>query len=230
MTAHSGPPAATAGEEASGGPWYRRRAWLVSGALVAVVAVAVIADRPQHSSRPGQISADSRVMSQVNADVGPCSQALSKSFTILGDLTAHTLTPSQVNEVPGRLRHDQAACSLVDASIYQLSTIDVPSSASGRDVGRVVSTVTLWATSDAVSAIEQIQALSPTPPTAPPGHSWAMTSSSSPMIAPWPSPSWGPLEPSSRRSCRPSVSPRCRRPLPRPCPGRRPGPARAGTA
>ncbi len=163
MTAHSGAPATTAGEEASGGPWYRRRAWLVSGALVAVVAVAVIADRPQHSSRPGQISGDSRVMSQVNADVRPCSQALSKSFTILGDLTAHTLTPAQVNEVPGRLRQDQAACSLADASIYQLSTIDVPSSASGRDMGRVVSTVTLWATSDAVSAIDQIRALSSDP-------------------------------------------------------------------
>jgi hypothetical protein len=163
MTAHSGAPATTAGEEASGGPWYRRRAWLVSAALVAVVAVAVIADRPRHSSRPGQISADSSVMSQVNADVGPCSHALSKSFAIYRGLAAHTLGPSQLSQVPGLLRHHQAACSLADDSIYQLSTIDVPSSASGRDMGRVVSTVTLWATSDAVSAIEQIRALSSDP-------------------------------------------------------------------
>jgi hypothetical protein len=156
-------PTTTVGEEVSGGPWYRRRAWLVSAVLVAVVGVTVLADLPQHTSRSRQISDDSTVMSRVNMDVAPCSDALGKSFTIYRNLTAHALTPSQSEQVPGLLRGDQAACSLADDSIYQLSTIDVPGSASGRDMGRVVSTVTLWATSDAVSAIEQIQALDSNP-------------------------------------------------------------------
>ncbi len=156
-------PTTTAGEEVSGGPWYRRRAWLVSVALVAVVGVAVIADLPQHTSRSRQISDDSTVMSRVNTDVAPCSRALGKAFTIYRNLTAHTLTPSQLGQVPGLLRDEQAACSLADDSTYQLSTIDVPGSPSSRDMARVVSTVTLWATSDAVAAIEQIQALDANP-------------------------------------------------------------------
>jgi len=148
---------------AKGSPWYKRRAWLVTVALVAVVGVTVVTDLPQHSSRSGQISDDSSVMTQVNTDVGPCSYAVSESLTIYRDVSNHTLTPAQAGQVPGLLRDDQAACSFTDDSVYQLSTIDVPGSPSGRDVGQVVSTVTLWVTSDALSAIEQIQALDANP-------------------------------------------------------------------
>ena len=152
-----------AGGPVKGSPWYKRRAWLVSVALILVVGVTVLTDLPQHSSRLGQITDDTSVMTQLNNDVGPCSYAVGESFTIYRDLRAHTLTPAQSRQVPGLLRNDQAACSLTDDSIYQLSTIDVPGSASGHDVRQVVSTVTLWATSDALSAIEQIQALDSNP-------------------------------------------------------------------
>jgi hypothetical protein len=152
-----------AGGPVKGSPWYKRRAWLVSVALILVVGVTVLTDLPQHSSRSGQITDDTSVMTQLNTDVGPCSYAVGESFTIYRDLRGHTLTPAQSKQVPGLLRDDQAACSFTDDSIYQLSTIDVPGSASGRDVGQVVSTVTLWATSDALSAIEQIQALDSNP-------------------------------------------------------------------
>ena len=49
---------------------------------------------------------------------------------------------------------------------YQLSTVEVPNSAAGKHLGQLVSTVTLWATSDALSAIEEIQTLSSDPTTA----------------------------------------------------------------
>ncbi len=152
-----------AGGPVKGSPWYKRRAWLVSVALILVVGVTVLTDLPQHSSRSGQITDDTSVMTQLNTDVGPCSYAVGESITIYRDLRAHTLTPAQSRQVPGLLRDDQAACSFTDDSVYQLSTIDVPGSASGRDVGQVVSTVTLWATSDALSAIEEIQALDSNP-------------------------------------------------------------------
>jgi hypothetical protein len=51
----------------------------------------------------------------------------------------------------------------MDDSIYQLSTITVPGSGSGRDLGQLVGTVTLWATADALSAIEQVQVLDTDP-------------------------------------------------------------------
>ena len=158
MTASSGAPT-TVENNVGETPWYKRRAWLVAAVLVAVVSITVVTDLPQNSSRSGQISDDSTVMSQVNEDVGPCSYAVSESFTIYRDLTGHTLTPSEANQVPGLLRDDQTACSFTDDSIYQLSTIDVPGSPSGKEMGQLVSTVTLWATSDALSAIEQIQVL-----------------------------------------------------------------------
>jgi hypothetical protein len=165
VTAPSAPPATAYGSdpEAQGSPWYRRRAWLVAVALVVVVLVTVLTDLPQHTSRSGQITDDTSVMSQVNADVEPCSYALGESFIIYRDLSAHTLTPSEAKQAPGLLRDDQDACSFTDDSIYQLSTIDIPGSASGRYVGQAVSTVTLWATSDALSAIEQIQVLESNP-------------------------------------------------------------------
>ena len=56
------------------------------------------------------------------------------------------LPSSEQRQVPGLLTDDQAACSFTDDSIYQLSTITVPGSGSGRDLGQLVGTVTLWAT------------------------------------------------------------------------------------
>ena len=164
MTAPGNAPPTVADEEGvSSSPWYKSRAWLVTVVLVAVVAVTVATDLPGHASRSGAITNDSKVMTYVNQDVGPCSSAVGKSFTIYGDLLGHTLTASEAHQVPGLLRDDQAACSLTDDSIYQLSTIDVPGSASGRDIGELVRTVTVWATSDALSTIEQIRTLDSDP-------------------------------------------------------------------
>jgi hypothetical protein len=136
---------------------------LVGGGLVALIAITVLTDLPQHASRPAEIAGDRSVMTQVNTDVGPCSYALGESLTIYGDLRAHSLTGSESALVPGLLRDDQTACSFTNESIYQLSTIEVPGSRAGKDLGQLVNSVTLWATSDALSAIEQIQTLSSHP-------------------------------------------------------------------
>jgi hypothetical protein len=127
--------------------------------LTLVLAVVVLTDLPQDSSRSAQISNDTSVMSEVNGDIGPCSYALGESFNIYRDLYARSLTEAEQRQVPGLLTDDQAACSFTDDSIYQLSTITVPGSGSGRDLGQLVGTVTLWATADALSAIEQVQVL-----------------------------------------------------------------------
>jgi hypothetical protein len=103
------------------------------------------------------------VVSQVNENVGPCSFALSESFTIYDDLATGSLTPSERGEVPSLLNDDQSACSFTDNSIYNLSTMDVPGGAYGNDLGQIVSVVTLWATSDALAGIEEIQVLETTP-------------------------------------------------------------------
>jgi hypothetical protein len=158
VTAPSGTAPATAA--APRGPrWYWRKSAVVPAVVVVVLAITVLTDLPQHTSRSAEISGDRTVMSQINGDVGPCSYALGETFTIYAGLTAHSLTRSELGQAPGLLRDDQVACSFTDDSVYQLSTIEVPGSSAGKDLGQLVSTVTLWATSDALSAIEQVQTL-----------------------------------------------------------------------
>jgi hypothetical protein len=157
-------PTGTVADAAAGtSRWHKSGAWLVSAALVVVVAAIVALDLPGRTSRSQQVSADAGVMTQVNQDVAPCSAAVGQSFTMYLELSSRTLPPTKAQQMPGLLRDGQTACSLRGDGIYQLSTIDVPGSASGRDLSQLVKTVTVWATSDAVSAIGQIQALGADP-------------------------------------------------------------------
>jgi hypothetical protein len=143
--------------------WHKSGAWLVSAVMVAIVAAIVVLDLPGHPSRSRQIAADVKVVSQVNQDVAPCSNAVGESFTVYLELSSRSLSPSKAQEVPALLQDSQVACSVRGDGTYQLSTIDVPGSASGRDLAQLVRTVTVWATSDAVGAIGQIQALDADP-------------------------------------------------------------------
>jgi hypothetical protein len=141
-------------------PFYKRRSAVVTAVIVVILLVTVITDLPQHTSLAAQYTDDRSVMQQVNADVGPCAFAANESFTIYADQKAHTLSQSDLSRVPGLLRDDQTACSFTSDSIYELSSdVEVPGSSSGKPLGQMVGTVTLWATSDALSAIESIQTL-----------------------------------------------------------------------
>ena len=144
--------------------FFKRRSVIVTAVVVVVVAVTVVTDLPEHASIASQISTDKAVVQEVNADVGPCAYAANESFTIYADLKANSLSQSDISRVPGLLRDDQTACSFTSDSIYELtSDVDVPGSSSGKPLGEMVGTVTLWATSDALSAIESIQTLSNDP-------------------------------------------------------------------
>jgi hypothetical protein len=141
-------------------PFYKRRSVVVTAVVVVIVVVTVITDLPQHTSLAAQYTDDRSVMQQVNADLAPCSFAANESFTIYSDHKAHSLSQSDISRVPGLLNDDQTACSFTSESIYELSSdVEVPGSSSGKPLGQMVGTVTLWATSDALSAIESIQTL-----------------------------------------------------------------------
>lgn len=144
-------------------PWYRRKSFVVPAVSAVVLAAIVVSDLPQPNSRAAEISSSASVVSQVNDNVGPCSFALAESFTIYRDLVAGSLSPSEQSQAPSLLNDDQSACSFTDNSIYDLSTMDVPGGAYGNDLGQLVSVVTLWATSDALAAIEEIQVLEAAP-------------------------------------------------------------------
>ncbi len=143
-------------------PWYRRRAFLVCVGVVVVVAVAVITDLPTPTSRASDIQAESAVISEINADVAPCVFSVHEALMLYADESG-TLSAAHRAQIPGLLRDDQTACSYTNANIFDLSDIDLLGTPAGKQVGQAVNTATVWATSDALAAIEAVQTLTTNP-------------------------------------------------------------------
>jgi hypothetical protein len=139
--------------------WYRRRATLVVVAVAAVVAVTVVTDLPVPTSRASDISSEQGVMSELNPDLAPCAFAVHEALRIWGAQSAHALSVTDQAESASLLRDDQNACSFTNQSIFDLSNIEVPGSPAGKDMGDLVATSILWTTSDALKAVEAVQAL-----------------------------------------------------------------------
>ncbi len=147
----------------SGVQWWKRRSVFVSLMVAAVVAATVLTDLPQHASLALQASDDVSTMKTVNGYLNSCSYAVKQTFTIYRDERAHSLSPSDRGEVPGLLSGDEAACTFTNDDIYELSSVEVPGTKAERDLQRLVSVVTTWATSDAAAAIGAIETLSSSP-------------------------------------------------------------------
>jgi len=139
--------------------WYRRRWVLVTVGVVAVVVVSVLVDLPRPTTVSQDVSAQTSVMNEVNGDVAGCAYAIRETFTIYQDMKTGALSASDRSRVPTLLRDDQTACSFTNSSIFDLSDVEPPGSPAGKKIGQTVSVVTLWATSDALAAIEDVQAL-----------------------------------------------------------------------
>jgi len=139
--------------------WYRRRWVLVTAGVVAVVVVSVLVDLPRPTTVPQDISTQTSVMNEINSDVAGCAYAVRETFTIYQDMKTGALSASDRSQVPTLLRDDQTACSFTNSSIFDLSNVEPPGSPAGKKIGQTVSVVTLWATSDALAAIEDVQAL-----------------------------------------------------------------------
>jgi hypothetical protein len=139
--------------------WYRRRWVLVTAGVVAVVVISVLVDLPRPTTLPQDVSAQTSVMNEVNGDVAGCAYAVRESFTIYQDMKTGSLSASDRSQVPTLLRDDQTACSFTNSSIFDLSSVEPPGSPAGKKIGQTVNVVTLWATSDALAAIEDVQTL-----------------------------------------------------------------------
>jgi hypothetical protein len=142
-----------------GRPWYRRRSVLVGGAVLVVLVITVLTDLPVSTSRAQDVASERSVMQEVNSDIAPCALAVHQALGIWSLQAAHTLTASQRAGTPGLLSDDQSACSFTNESIYDLTNIEVPGSPAGKEIGELVATATLWTTSDALHAIEDVQTL-----------------------------------------------------------------------
>ena len=132
------------------GPWYRRRGVVLGACVAVVLVITVITDLPSHASRATNIASSNAVVKEVNTDISPCVFAANEAFTIYGYQVHKSLTASDRANVPALLNDDQTACSFTNDSIFSLSDIEVPGSSAGKQLGNIVSSVTLWTTSDAL--------------------------------------------------------------------------------
>jgi hypothetical protein len=139
--------------------WYKRPWVLVTAAVVALVAASVVVDLPGKTTTAQDTAAQTSLMNEINGDISGCAYAVRETFTIYQDSRTGGLTTSDRSRVPSLLRDDQTACSFTSSSIYDLSNVEVPGSPAGKSIEQVVNVDTLWATSDALAAIEDIQFL-----------------------------------------------------------------------
>ncbi len=143
--------------------WYKR-AWVLAGAAVAAVVIASVAvDLPSHTTPATDTADQTAIMQQINGDIDGCAYGVKETFTIYQDLKKGSLSPSDEAEAPSMMRDDQTACSFTSSEIYDLSNVEGTGTPAGKNIGNVVNVVTLWATSDALGAIEDIQTLSTDP-------------------------------------------------------------------
>jgi hypothetical protein len=124
-----------------------------------IVLITVLSDLPVSTSRAEDITAERSVMSEVNADLGPCALGVHQAIGIWNLQAAHALTAADRAPTPGLLGDDQTACSFTSESIFDLTNIEVPGTQAGKDLGQMIATATLWTTSDSLQAIEDVQTL-----------------------------------------------------------------------
>ena len=143
--------------------WYRRGWVLAAAAVVVLIVASVLVDLPTHTTAATDTADQTAIMKQINTALAGCSFGVKETFTIYQQQRAGTLSASDRSLTPSLLRDDQSACSFTSSSIYDLSNVQGTGTAAGKDIGLVVDVATLWATSDALAAIEDIQTLSTDP-------------------------------------------------------------------
>jgi hypothetical protein len=157
--ATDGSPDAVAARE----PWYRRRTFLFAGAIVVVLAIAVVTDLPTPTTHAADLASASAFVREVNTDLRPCGFALLEAYGWRKDQLRGSLSPSQRALVPQFLSDDAVACSYVDPSVLDLTSLESPETTAARPIGQVVATATVWVTGDALGAIEAIEELRTNP-------------------------------------------------------------------
>jgi hypothetical protein len=143
--------------------WQRRRGLAIAAVAVIILLITVLTDLPTSTSRAEDISAERSVMTEVNDDLSPCAFSLNQAIGIWKLEDAHQLTAADRAPTPGLLSDDQSACSFTNEGIYDLSNIQVPGTPAGKRLGQMVGIATLWTTSDALRAIEDVQTLMANP-------------------------------------------------------------------
>ncbi len=155
-----------AGTEATDGdgpaprePWYRRRAVLLGAGIAVVLAIAVVTDLPTSQSHATNVAAANSFVKEVNEDLRPCDYAIQEAYTFRHEQLDGTLSALNRANLASQLNDDVVACSYVDPSVTDLTSLDSPGTTVAQPLGQMLATATLWVASDAQEAIGTIQSL-----------------------------------------------------------------------
>jgi hypothetical protein len=151
------------GDAATPVPWYRRRGVLLGASIAVVIAIAVITDLPTPQSHTSNVAAANAFMREVNSDLRPCDYAVLEAYTFRQEQLDRTLSDVNRTHLGSQLNDDEIACSYVDPSVTDLTSLDSPGTTVAQPLGQMLATVTLWVASDAQEAIGTIQSLSTDP-------------------------------------------------------------------
>jgi hypothetical protein len=140
--------------------WYRRPWFLLTVALVVIVAVSVIVDLPGRMTPKADAASQNASIKEINTDLAECSFAVKESFSFYNEDVAGTLTASDLTQVPALLVGDQTACSFASQPVYDLTNnLQIDDTKAGIHINHMLTAVEQWITNNALAAIEDIQYL-----------------------------------------------------------------------
>ena len=140
--------------------WYKRTWVMVTAAIIVVIGASILIDLPRPVSNAEDVASQTASLKEINTDVRGCGYAIKETFLIHQHQLAGTLTPSDRTSATKMLLDDQTACSFTNSLIFDLTNnVQVQDTAAGKYIDRMLSISTTWVTSDALAAVEDIQAL-----------------------------------------------------------------------
>jgi hypothetical protein len=142
---------------------FRRTGLPIVVAVAIIVACAVIVDLPSPATLANDRAAATSLVTEVNNDITPCAFAINETARLYHDEGQHSLSTAERSKVPTLLDDDASACSFTSGSINDLTDIEEPGTGTGRFLAQVISLSVTWTTSDALGAIDDIDALATDP-------------------------------------------------------------------
>lgn len=152
-----GPYSATRRGHARPRPWYKRRAALLAGGVVACVVVAIVLDFPTPASRTSKIATTKTFVTEGYGYLKSCNAGLAETFKVAADVAKGNLSSRDLATAKNLVSQDHLACSLANNYIFELASLDVPRTVDGT--GQLASSLFSWAVPDAYGATGAIATL-----------------------------------------------------------------------
>lgn len=141
------------------GPWWRGRIFLGGVVVVVLLTAMVVSDLATESTSKSNLTTSQGIMSEIRTDVAPCNFGMNESLELYHDAASGHISEADRKQIPALLNDDFNACSFTNATIVDLSSIDLSHSKVGEALNRVAQRSLGWCEPAAFDAIEQIAKL-----------------------------------------------------------------------